>query len=280
MVDSIYGVIRYGDGLYGQKPTLAINANPFTTLALDYETMRVSWENPVATITVPPAPTDTPFIGIRLVRNLDQFPEHAEDGKIILETRGTNPTLLPTNKYFDDDDEGNGLPSGQFVYYKIWLLMSPDYIGAPLEWLSAGETYGLVPLPHDAKTPVNTFRTVMSNGNLINERIDKQTLLSTHDKFMGMLPAIYHNDDLSNFLKPFSFMLDEIMTYADITRPDLSGRRTNPTVLNLQSFQLALPLESGGVTRAQKRLVRDAIWTYGRKGTAKGLERFVENITG
>ena len=269
MVDSIYGVIKYGDGKYGQKPTLAINASPFTTMALDYSTLRVNWSNPAATAT-------TPFIGIRLVRNLDQFPEHAEDGKILLETRGTNPTLLPTNKYFDDID----LPSGQFVYYKIWLLMSKDYTDAPLEWLSAGETYGLVPLPHDTKTPVNTFKTSLSNGALVNERIDKQVLLSTHDKFMGNLPAIYHNDALSDFLKPFSFMLDEIMTYADITKPDLSGRKTNPTVLNLQSFQLALPLESGGVTRAQKKLVRDAIWTYSRKGTPAGLERFVENITG
>jgi len=269
MVDSIYGVIKYGDGKYGQKPTLAINASPFTTMALDYSTLRVNWDNPVATAT-------TPFIGIRLIRNLDQFPEHSEDGKILLETRGTNPTLLPSNKYFDDI----ALPSGQFVYYKIWLLMSKDYTDAPLEWLSAGETYGLVPLPHDTKTPVNTFKTSLSNGALVNERIDKQVLLSTHDKFMGHLPAIYHNDALSDFLKPFSFMLDEIMTYADITKPDLSGRKTNPTVLNLQSFQLALPLESGGVTRAQKKLVRDAIWTYSRKGTTAGLERFVENITG
>jgi hypothetical protein len=231
--------------------------------------MRVSWENPVAT-------ADTPFIGIRLVRNFDQFPEHAEDGDILIETRGTNPKLLPTNKYFDD----TGVIAGQFVYYRIWLLMSTAFADAPLEWLAAGQTYGLVPNPHDTTTPVNTFKTAVVNGSVVDQRIAKTTLMKTHDKFMSLLPDIYHNDDLSNFLTPFSFMLDEIMTYADITKPDLSGRKTNPTVLNLQSFQLALPFESNGVTSAQKNLVKDAIWTYSRKGTKAGLERFVENITG
>jgi len=269
MAQSIYGVIRYGDGKYGQKPQLKISANPFTTLALDYSTVRVSWANPVAD-------SSTPFIGIRLVRNFDQFPEHAEDGKILIESRGTNPVLIPGISYFDDDE----LISGQFVYYGIFLLMSNDYLEAPLEWLSAGETYGLVPLPHHTVTPNNTYKSLVSNGAIINQRIDQQILLSTHDKFMRNIPAIFHGEDLNTFLTPFSFVLDEIMTYADVTKPDLSGRRTNPTVLNLQSFQLALPFESGGVTRAQKKLVRDAIWTYGRKGTAAGLERFVENITG
>lgn len=269
MVQSIYGVIKYRDGKYGQKPQLKISANPFTTLALDYSTVRVSWTNPVAD-------SSTPFVGVRLVRNFDQFPEHAEDGKILIESRGTNPVLIPGVSYFDDDE----LISGQFVYYGIFLLMSTDYAEAPLEWLSVGETYGLVPLPHHTVTPNNTYRSLISSGAIINQRMDEQILLSTHDKFMRNIPAIYHGEDLNNFLTPFSFVLDEIMTYADITRPDLSGRRTNPTVLNLQSFQLALPFESGGVTRAQKKLVRDAIWTYGRKGTAVGLERFVENITG
>jgi hypothetical protein len=197
MVQSIYGVIRYGDGKYGQKPQLKISANPFTTLALDYSTVRVSWANPVAD-------SSTPFIGIRLVRNFDQFPEHAEDGKILIESRGTNPVLIPGISYFDDDE----LISGQFVYYGIFLLMSSAYVDAPLEWLSAGETYGLVPLPHHTVTPNNTYKSLVSNGAIINQRIDQQILLSTHDKFMRNIPAIFHGEDLNTFLTPFSFVLD------------------------------------------------------------------------
>ena len=283
MVDSIYGVIKYGDGNYGQQPKLKISANPFYALAMDYSTIRVFWENPVAT-------ADSQFIGIRLIRNFDQFPEHPEDGEILIESRGTNPTLLNGVKQFDDTK----VIPGQFVYYRIWLLMSLDYsgtAGGELTWLVAGETYVLIPKPHHAVTPANTYKPVNVSGYVVSERVKEQELRTTNDKFMSLIPEIFkenrypngtrgENTDLSSFLAPFSFMLDSILTYADITKPDLSGRTTNPTVLNLESFQTGLPYEPNGVTRAQKKLIRDAIWTYSRKGTLLGLQKFVENITG
>jgi hypothetical protein len=289
MTQAIYGGSGsiYGQIYYGQNPQLNFSAQPMWARPyLNYGTIRVFWTNPIPT-------AGTSYVGIRLLRNFDQYPEHAEDGKIILESYGTNPTLNSLG-YLDD----SSVIAGQFVYYRIYLLMGADFTQAPFEWFDAGTAFCLAPAAHDSKTPVNTFKSVSSSNVIGDVRIPQATLMTTHDKFMSLLPSIYqygndqgivkdvptptqNNDNpLSVFLKGFSLTLDDLMTYADTTKPDSSGRRLNPSVVNVKSYQLGLPMDQDGNTTQQKKLIRNAIYTYSRKGTRIGLERFVEDITG
>ena len=288
MAQAIYGGAGsiFGQIYYGQNPQLNFSAKPMWARPyLNYGQVRVYWTNPV-----PVAGQD--YVGIRLVRNYDQYPEHAEDGTILLDVRGTN---APLNAYGYQDDIG--VP-GQFVYYRIFLLMGAGFTQAPFEWFDAGTAYCLMPAAHDTKTPRTAYKSVAYSNALTDNRIPQTSLLSTHDKFMALLPAIYqyqsgngtitnvpnptqNNDNtLSTFLEGFSLTLDEMLTYADTTKPDASGRTLNPSVVDVKSYQLGIPIDSNGSTKQQKKLIRNAIYTYSRKGTQTGLQRFVEDTTG
>ena len=288
MAQAIYGgaAAIFGQIYYGQNPQLNFSAKPMWARPyLNYGQVRVYWSNPV-----PVAGQD--YVGIRLVRSYDQYPEHAEDGTILLDVRGTNAPLNSFG-YFDDV----GIP-GQFVYYRIFLLMGAGFTQAPFEWFDAGTAYCLMPAAHDTKTPRTAYKSVSYSNALTDNRIPQTSLLSTHDKFMALIPAIFqyqsgngtitnaptptqNNDNtLSTFLKGFSLTLDDLLTYADTTKPDASGRTLNPSVVDVKSYQLGLPLDPNGSTKQQKKVIRNAIYTYSRKGTKAGLQRFVEDTTG
>jgi len=288
MAQAIYGgaAAIFGQIYYGQNPQLNFSAKPMWARPyLNYGQVRIYWSNPV-----PVAGQD--YVGIRLVRSYDQYPEHAEDGTILLDVRGTN---APLNSFGYLDDVG--VP-GQFVYYRIFLLMGAGFTQAPFEWFDAGTAYCLMPAAHDTKTPRTAYKSVSYSNALTDNRIPQTSLLSTHDKFMALIPAIFqyqsgngtitnaptptqNNDNtLSTFLKGFSLTLDDLLTYADTTKPDASGRTLNPSVVDVKSYQLGLPIDPNGSTKQQKKVIRNAIYTYSRKGTKAGLQRFVEDTTG
>jgi hypothetical protein len=77
-----------------------------------------------------------------------------------------------------------------------------------------------------------------------------------------------------------SFTVDEFLTLTDLLLPDYSGQSTNPALLALQSAELGLSLEDAEFVIRQKRMVRDALYTYARKGTVLGVGALVENLTG
>jgi hypothetical protein len=116
-------------------------------------------------------------------------------------------------------------------------------------------------------------------------------MATTHDKLMGYLPKIFTtgekltdsydpNTTLSRFLEGFSFTLDEFLTYTELIVPGTSGVYTNAPILNLQSQQFGLSLDTEGLTKSQKKLVRNAVYLYSRKGTAVGIKGFAEAVTG
>lgn len=297
MVDSIYGVIKYNEGKYGQQPRLTLSAGSFGALSMDYSSALIAWGEITGS-------TAENFIGIRLVRNYDQFPEGPEDGVILLENylAAGNPSLTPTGvKYFRDTN----LSSGRYVYYRIWVLMDEAFVDAPNEWFAIGDAAVLIPMAHTSRTLSSTveFRSRLDSngvptGELYEKRVPSKELQSTHEKFLGYLPRFYFQDvnlirpnqrnkdetgefsTLSKFLEAFSFGFDEMLTYADLVIPDASGRKTAPTILGLQAFQLGLPQDIEQVSRSQKRLVRNAIYIYSRKGTHKAFQSFVESLTG
>lgn len=120
-----------------------------------------------------------------------------------------------------------------------------------------------------------------------------RTILQTrHVQLADLLPKVFtsvsgspldeidYDSSLFKFLNAFSFELDRILTYAELLLPLESGRLVSQEVLALQSLQLGVELEPYLATKQQRRLAREALYTYKNKGTVKGVSAFIESMTG
>lgn len=255
---ALYKSAHYNVDKYGQAPRLAFSVEPFTAIALDYHTVSLTWATP-----------EGDYTKIRLLRSQDGFPETEEDGIILWEWDEFSGE--PVISSFTDNGNPDiiGLSSGRYAYYRVWILKKFSNI-----WVVAGDVYTIVPSAHDS---------VASDGT---------TLVSTHDKFMDMLPRVFTSEsqspldvvdttsDLYRFLKGFSFTLDEIMTLADNVLPEESGRYLNPELINLKTVNFGMQPEAYIATKNQKRLVREAVYMFSNKGTQKSVETYVESLTG
>lgn len=123
-------------------------------------------------------------------------------------------------------------------------------------------------------------------------RAPRTTLQTRHVQLADILPKVYtsvsaspldeidYDSPLFKFLDAFSFELDRILTYAELLLPLESGRLVSQEVLALQSLQLGVELEPYLATKQQRRLAREALYTYKNKGTVKGASAFIESMTG
>lgn len=243
---------------YGQAPRLAFSVAPLTAIAIGYDTVSLSWSAP-----------EGDYTKIRLLRSQDGFSETEEDGIILWEWDETfgGPVLSS----FEDNPSTTqiSLVSGRFAYYRIWIQKKFSNV-----WVVAGDVYTIVPKAHNSTT----------DGGA--------ELVSTHDKFMDMLPRVFTSatqspldvvdtsSDLYRFLQGFSFTLDEIMTLADNVLPEESGRYLNPELIGLKTVNFGLDPEAYIATKNQKRLIREAVYMFSNKGTAKSVETYVESLTG
>ena len=257
----LYSIARYQIDTYGKAPRLAFSVAPFTAVAVpgvgdqEYSTVQLNWTTPQGD-----------FSKVRLLRSQDGFPETEEDGLLLWSIDGAGVLL---SSFVDSPSTATiPLAPGKFAYYRIWL-----YRDSTQTWLVAGDAACLVPRPHDSVTP------------------DGEVLLSTHDKFMDLLPRVFTSANQSpldvvdktstlyKFLKGFSYTLDEIMTFADNVLPEESGTAINPALIDLRTANLGLENEAYISTKSQKRLIREAIYMYTNKGTENALETYAESLT-
>jgi hypothetical protein len=295
-----YQEIIYGSGVvYGEAARLSFSAEPVTAVALSHSTIQVTWAKPANTI-------EESYIGFRIVRNQDAFPETEEDGVILYEFFTTTDALVDETSFIDGEEEVSGLSkaplvSGRFAYYRAWILLAENG-----EWVRAGDAYTLLPDPHYSGTGPDTVASQWSTefDEVADFTIGNQRLTTTHSRLMDLIPRVYLSanqgpldaireydpniDDtgptdnvfLNQFLKGFSLTADEILTYAELIAPEITGRNTDPNILKLQSHQLNLSFDTSGISRTQKKMVREAMYTYRRKGTLAGLQTVVESLTG
>lgn len=260
-----YGGFLYRGGYYGEIPRLPFSVEPFQAVAVDYDKVLLSWGAPQGALN-----------GLRLVRNQVGFGEWPEDGVVLFERNADDGDfgdgLYIDGEYnFEDLDTENDIPlvSGRFVYYRMWVRRTATNL-----WTPAEGAVVVLPRPHGTVGP------------------DGETFITTHDTVMDLLPRVYTSatqapldpvdttSDLYEFLKAFSFTLDEYLTLSDLLLPDFSGLSTNPALLDLQTAQLGLSLEDTEFVIRQKRMVREALYIYARKGTALGIGALVEALTG
>lgn len=297
---SKYQEIIYGSGLvYGEASKVAFSAEPVEAVAISHSAIQVTWAKPINTELAS-------YVGFRIVRNQDAFPENEEDGAILYEFYTRSAGVIDRTSFIDGEEQISGLAnaplvSGRFAYYRAWILL--DATG---EWVRAGDAYTLLPSPHYSGTGPDTVVSEWSTefGEVGDATLGNQNLTTTHDRMMSLIPRVYLSanqgpldaireydpavDDagpsdnvlLNQFLKGFSLTADEFLDYAEFITPDISGRNTAPNILKLQSHQLNLSFDTAGISRTQKKMVREAIYTYRRKGTLSGLQTAIEALTG
>jgi hypothetical protein len=263
---SKYGEFYYGSGkTYGEAPRNSFSVEPFIADAVWYNKVLLTWQDPVAS-------AGDAYTAYRIVRSQFAYPETPDDGVVLLDGLGD---VLSYTIY----DE-NSLSPGKFVFYRFWLKRGSDST-----WVIAGDAETIVPKQHSS---------ILAPSYIDNDGIRKdinQVVSTTHDKLMSYLPKIFTtetkstdsydpNSVLSRFLEGFSFTLDEFLTYTELIVPGISGVYTNAPILRLQSQQFGLSVDAEGLTKSQKKLVRNAVYLYSRKGTAVGVKGFAEAVTG
>jgi hypothetical protein len=283
-----YSEFRYlKDGiLYGDRSKLALSAEPLIATALKYNKIAISFSTPTGT-----------YIGFRIVRNQDAYPETEQDGVVIFESTSGANGIISTLIIDSDETQGAPLVEGRFAYYKAWILTADNEY-----WSPAGQTYTLVPSKHNLKLS-NDISAAYSVAGL--ETIDRTLPVNTdfsttHQRFMDILPRVItsatngsvdeindpeasdygENTIISRFLSGFSFTLDEYLTFIKLVLPEISGKYTAPEIMRLQAHEFGITSDNELLTKAQKRLIREAVYCYSRKGTLKGLNTFTESITG
>ncbi len=267
-----YGEFYYGSGeVYGDSPRLSFSVEPFTAEATWYDRVELYWQSPVAS-------AGESYNGFRIVRNQFAYPETPDDGIVLLDWPSETTTSNPAGLLHLTDTVN--LVSGKFAFYRIWLKRASDAV-----WLPAGDAETLIPSEHSS---------ILGPSYIDNDGIKKsinQVVSTTHDKLMGYLPKIFTtgtsatssydaSSALSKFLEGFSFTIDEFLTYTELIVPGTSGTYTNESILKLQSHQFGLSLDASGLSRTQKKLVRNAVYLYSKKGTAVGIKGFAESATG
>ena len=281
---ALYNNFKYNDGtLYGDGSPLDYSARPLVATAITYNQVYLEYS----------APTGS-YLQFRITRNQDGYPETAEDGKIIYETAINQ---YPTGDGILDTE----LVGGRFVYYRAWLRRVANSY-----WEPVGETVTLVPFKNTLTSGTNAVQSVfIGNGVMGDSKISPEVDFSTtHQRFMSYLPRVLtstslspvdeidtsysyvdslgrdKNSLISKFFESFSFTIDEFLSFARLIIPDNNGSGASPEILELKSFELGIKDYNKLATKAQKRLVRDAITIYRSKGTLNGLNLFTKDLTG
>ena len=241
-----YGSSYYGASKYGATPKLAYSVEPMSINVIDFYEAYVYWQNPTGN-----------FSRIRLVRNQNGLPEHSEDGIIVWEEYATEGTV--SRSLFRDGEENPtqiGIVSGKPIHYAMFLFTSEKV------WVNAGSVSSIVPKNHNAQTKIlNLLPRVFTSK--------EQSPLAEVD------PA----SALAYFLDGFSFTYEELLTYIDLLMPSHSKLETPISLLYPETTNYGLTYEPGISTRSQKKLIREAIYMYGHKGTALGLSTYIESLT-
>ena len=242
-----YGSSYYGSNYYGATPKLAYSVEPMSLTILSFTTALIVWQSPTGN-----------FSRIRLVRNQNGYSEHAEDGVIIWDEFATEGEVSRSSMIDGvDNPESISMTPGKPIYYTMFVFRSDKV------WVKAGQINDVVPGDHDTQTKfINLFPRVYTS------------------KEQSPLAEVDTTSALYSFIDGFAFTLEEFLTYLDLLKPSHSKFETPESLVELETNHFGLTYESNIPTKNQKKLIREAIYMYGRKGTALGLGTYIESLTG
>jgi hypothetical protein len=242
-----YGNAIYGLSTYGSTPASTLSVSPMTTLVVNYTQCYVYWNVPGGE-----------YSQARLVRNQNAFSENQEDGVTVW----SQVTSSVTKTAFNDgggieDTSGVAIVPGKPIYYTMFLLDSDN------EWVNAGSVQDIIPSDHGMQDAIiNYLPRVFTSA--------EQSPLAEVDK----------TSDLYQFLSSAGFIIDELLTSVDLLQPNATLTNTPVSLLPIESSNYGQTPEVSLPYKNQKKLVRDAIYTYTVKGTSNGLQTYVQDLTG
>ena len=241
-----YGNNTYGGTLYGQTPLLSFSVEPMAVTVISFSEVDVSWQSPTGD-----------FTKIRLVRNQTGYPEHAEDGVIVYEENASAGHVSTISLRDGQDNQVTPFVQGREVFYRMFLFSSAKV------WVVAGSISDIIPVSHDAQTKIiNVLPKVFTTA--------EQSPLGIPDP----TSALFY------FLDGMSFTYEQLTTFADLLKPQRSFASIPYALLVNQRDTFGLTPEPNLPIKNQKMLVREALYMYQRKGTAVGLNDYVETLTG
>ena len=243
-----YGVNYYGSSNYGAAAKLAFSVEPMAALALDFKKIYIEWQPPKGE-----------FTQVRLVRNQAGIPETAEDGIIIFDELATEGTV--SRSYFIDgldNPTDTPLVSGRQSNYKFFIFSDQKI------WRSAGSVNVVVPENHNSQEKfINLLPRVFTSAD------------------QSPLGAVDTSSSLYDFLYGMTFTYDAITTQLELLlKPKHTGLETPIQLIPIETATYGLTQEPSLPTKNQKRLIREALYMYYRKGTKLALERYAESLTG
>lgn len=242
-----YGVNYYGATKYGAIAKLVYSVEPMTVLVLDFTRVYIQWQTPQGV-----------FSRVRLVRNQAGFPETAEDGVIIFDEFATEGNV--SRSYIvDGEDNPESIPfvPGRQAYYRFFIFTDEKV------WRNAGSITVVIPSNHSTQEQfMNTIPRVFTTAE------------------QSPLGAIDTNSALYSFMGGLMFAQEEAMTYLDLLRPLHTGLETPYQLLAAYRSNYGLTPEPALPIKNQKRLIREALYMYSRKGTKLALGTYIESLTG
>jgi len=242
-----YGNVVYGGAKYGVTPKLAYSVEPMAITVIDFTKIQIRWQSPTGE-----------FTKIKLVRNQFGFPETSEDGITIWEEYATEGSV--SRSFFVDGEDNPGqtpIVNGRQVYYTIFLFTDQKI------WVVAGQITDLMPLNH-----------------------------GVHKQIMDIIPKVFTSDiqsplgvtdetsDLYNFMGGIAFTHDQFLSQLDVLRPQHSSEGIAFSTLSQNSFSMGLVPEPALPVKNQKRLIREALYLYSKKGMKSGIDAYAESLTG
>ena len=242
-----YGSILYGTATYGEAPRLAYSVEPMTLTVLDFNKTFLTWQNPTGN-----------FTRIRLVRNQSGYPETAEDGINLYDEAATEGEVSVLD--FTDPDDNPSVPdieSARQIYYRVFLLIDAGY------WVVAGQISDIVP----------------SNHSVQSKMMDIIPRVFT-SKIQSPIGVVDETSALYSFVDGMSFTYEQLLTQTDLARPNHATDKMPESLLINEMLNVGLDYEPNIPVRSQKKLIREAIYMYNRKGTNLGLQTYIESLTG
>lgn len=241
-----YGVNYYGASKYGALTKLVFSVEPMAILVLDFTRIYVTWQTPRGT-----------FTRVRLVRSQAGYPETAEDGVVIFDEFATAGNVSRA-EIIDGEDNPTDIPfvPGRQIYYRFFIFTDQKV------WRNAGSITTVVPSNHGNQDHfINTLPRVYTT------------------KEQSPLGAVDTSADLYKFTDGLMFTQEEAMTYLDLLRPTHTGLEAPAELLAAYRSNYGLNPEPLLPTKNQKRLIREALYMYSRKGTSLSLGTYVESLT-
>lgn len=283
---AVYGVDFYGKSKYGPNIEVDFSVQPFYVVRSDYSKVVLSW-----------TPPSNVSAYIRLVRNSIGWPSREDDGKILLTNDVSTEGAI--SSYVDSD-----IVPGHYYYYGIFAALHPawsatiaynygDVVGHVGKFYTVTNAVGNIGQEPNVSGTYWTDSTADANW-VVAGAVSNLVVADNgyQDRLYKLIPRPYkgadnfvtevedENPPLYDFLKTFSYHLDEIKTnYDKLLDVNNWLKATEPQAQSLAA-QFGVDNDPTLPAHFRRTRLRDSAHLYREKGTQGGLRGILNAALG